>query len=211
MGTPPASVTLTNEPVPYNAEKNPQMLEDKMPGTKELRTERLLLRRHVMEDARPLHEEFGIDPAMFEYSGWNPYATLEMAEKTIAESVASYNDPRFYGWAIEYGESLVGNIGAYDYDVNKNAIEIGISIAKASWGKGFATEALTVVLRYLAKSEKISTINAWCAPDNIGSMRALEKAGMVQTKVEKGALTIGDSTFDKIWFEYRGEGAGQTA
>lgn len=61
----------------------------KVPGTKELRTSRLLLRRHVMEDAAPLHEGFGTDPAMFEYSGWNPYATLEMAESTVADAIAS--------------------------------------------------------------------------------------------------------------------------
>lgn len=26
---------------------------------------------------------------MFEYSGWNPYATLEMAESTVADAIAS--------------------------------------------------------------------------------------------------------------------------
>ena len=60
-----------------------------MPGTIDLRTDRLLLRRHVMEDAEPLHEGFGIDPAMFEYSGWNPYATLSMASATVFLAISS--------------------------------------------------------------------------------------------------------------------------
>lgn len=178
-----------------------------MPGTEELRTERLVLRKHVMEDAASLHEGFGIDPAMFEYSGWNPYATLEMAEKTVSDAIMSYSDPRFYGWAIEHGKRLVGTIGAYDYDAEKNAIEVGMSIEKASWGRGFATEALSAVLRYLSEEEKITTVTAWCASDNIGSQRALNKAGMAKVKVEKDALAIADSTYDKIWYEYHGEGA----
>ena len=174
-----------------------------MPGTIELRTDRLLLRRHVMEDAAPLHEGFGLDEAMFEYSGWNPYATLEMAEGTVAEYIASYADPRAYAWAVEHDGRLVGTVGAYDYDAEKSTIEIGMSIEKASWGQGFATEALAAVLRYLVEDEQIAAVIAWCAADNVGSRRALEKAGMVLTQVEKDALVIGDATFDKLDFEYR--------
>ena len=38
-----------------------------MSGTVELKTNRLLLRRHQSEDAAVLFEEFGRDPKMFEY------------------------------------------------------------------------------------------------------------------------------------------------
>ena len=174
-----------------------------MSGTVELRTERLLLRRHVAEDAKPLHENFGQDPVMFEYSGWNPYATPEMAAGTVAEFIAGYEDPRTYAWAITHDGRLVGTIGAYDYDAEKNAIEVGLSIEKASWGKGFATEAVGAVLRYLAHDEGIATITAWCAADNIGSQRAMEKAGMAKVSTQKDALQIGDSTFDRLDYEYR--------
>ncbi|MBR3320514.1 MAG: GNAT family N-acetyltransferase [Exiguobacterium sp.] len=175
-----------------------------MPGTIDLRTDRMLLRRHVMEDAEPLHEGFGIDPAMFEYSGWNPYATLEMARKTVADAIESYADSRFYGWAIEHEGRLVGTIGAYDFDPKKGSIEVGMSIERASWGKGFATEALSAVLRYLTEDEEIATVTAWCASDNVGSRFALEKAGMVQVGVEAGTVVVGGAKFDKLWFEFQG-------
>jgi len=86
-----------------------------------------------------------------------------------------------------------------------------MSIERASWGKGFATEALAAVLHYLAGEEKIATIAAWCASDNIGSRRAMEKAGMVKARAEKDALTVGDATFDKLWYEFRGAGAEKDA
>ena len=44
-----------------------------MSGTIELKTDRLLLRKHHSEDAAVLFDIFGTDPQMFEYSGWNPY------------------------------------------------------------------------------------------------------------------------------------------
>ncbi|MBP3866425.1 MAG: GNAT family N-acetyltransferase [Eggerthellaceae bacterium] len=62
------------------------------------------------------------------------------------------------------------------------------------------------MLRYLACEEKIAAIVAWCASDNIGSRRAMEKAGMVKVKAEKDALIVGDATFDKLWYEFRGDG-----
>ena len=182
-----------------------------MSGTIEMKTPRLLLRRHVMEDAAPLYKNFGQDEAMFEYSGWNPYATPEQAEKTVAEFTASYDDPHFYGWAIECDGRLVGTIGAYDYDPANRAVEVGMSIEKPSWGRGFATEALAAVLRYLVEDEKIATVTAWCTSGNIGSRRAMEKAGMVAVRVEEGALNIGASTFDKLIYEYPGGSAAKSA
>ena len=173
-----------------------------MPGTAELKTARLLLRRHVMEDALPLHEDFGRDEDMFAYSGWNPYATPEMAEQTVARFLASYDDPHTYAWAIEHEGRLVGTIGAYDYDAEAGTIEVGMSIAKPFWGQGFATEALPSVLRYLAECEGIARVTAWCAADNVGSRRALEKAGMVLESTSEGGLKVGDATYDRLDFVY---------
>jgi RimJ/RimL family protein N-acetyltransferase len=103
-----------------SVEKNePPQVGGKMPGTQEIRTPRPLLRRHMAADARALCEGFGRDPAMFAYTGWNPYATPQMAEVAVREYIEAYADPRFYGWAIESAGRLVGTIGAYDYDAQK--------------------------------------------------------------------------------------------
>lgn len=90
-----------------------------MTGTIELTTERLLLRRYRLDDARILYEEFGCDFQMYEYSGWNPYAAYDKAVNTVQDYINSYNGPHFYGWAIEFQGHLIGTIGAYDYDPEK--------------------------------------------------------------------------------------------
>ena len=174
-----------------------------MSGTIELKTERLCLRKHRFEDADVLFEMFGSDPQMFEYSGWNPYQTKEMAADTIGSFIKSYEDPHFYGWGIELKGKLIGTIGAYDFDAEKSRIEVGVSIERTSWGFGFATEALTAVLRFLTEQESIKTVSAWCAADNIGSRRAMEKSGMHMIRSEAGTLKIGAQTYDKLFFEYK--------
>ena len=173
-----------------------------MGGTVELKTDRLFLRKHHSEDAAILFNMFDSDPKMFEYSGWNPYQTEAMAKETIESFIKNYGDPHFYSWGIMHEGKLIGTIGAYDYDADKSWIEIGMSIERASWGQGFATEALTAVLRYLTEHENVKTVSAWCASDNIGSRKVMEKSGMQMVRADKGALEISGQTYDKLTFEY---------
>ena len=177
-----------------------------MNGTIELTTRRLRLRRYRLEDSRVLYERFGCDPAMQEYSGWNPYATETMAEQTVQQFIDSYQDPCFYGWAIDYEGDLIGTIGAYDYDPEANSIELGLSIARPFWRKGFATEALTCVLRYLTEQEQIHVLTAWCAQDNTGSWKAMEKAGMRQISREENSLEADGKTYDRLNYAYASHG-----
>ena len=170
-------------------------------GTAELRTERLVLRRYCAEDAVALYRDLGLDPAMFQYSGWNPYATPEMTRETVRRFMDSYCDEHFYGWVMDYEEVLFGTIGAYNYKDDR--IEVGFSVVRECWGQGFATEALEKVLEYLTENEGISCVTAWCAAENVGSKRVLEKAGMKLVDIEKGGLAVGDKTYDRLIFEYR--------
>lgn len=170
-------------------------------GTAELRTERLILRRYRPDDALSLCKELGSDPVMVQYSGWNPYATEEMARDTVNKFISSYEDEHFYGWVIDFDDALFGTIGAYDF--HDNQIEVGFSIARACWGRGYATEALKKVLEYLTENEGISCVTAWCASENMGSRRVLEKAGMRLVKIEKDGVKVGARTYEKLGYEYR--------
>ena len=171
-------------------------------GTVELKTERLILRKYIDADAEPLYQHFGRNHKMYELSGWNPYATEEMAMETVQQFINSYNDAHFYGWAIEYDNELVGTVGAYDYDASSGSIEVGISIKEDCWGKGFATETLICVLNYLTNSEQINSVTAWCVSKNIGSINAMKKAGMKQVGAEKDSLEIDGKLYDKLVFCY---------
>ncbi len=176
-----------------------------MSGTVRLTTERLTLRRYTKSDAPLLHRFFGCNPAMYQYSGWNPYATEFQAASAVEHCIAQYEaDPHFYGWAIEFDGELAGTVGAYDYDARRSTIEIGISIRQDFWGRGFAREALTCVLQYLTGPEGIRTVTAWCAAENIGSKTALRKAGMIQTSETPGGLELNGKRCGRLDFEYHG-------
>lgn len=173
-------------------------------GTAELWTERLVLRRYRLEDADDLYQSLGTDPAVFQYSGWNPYATPAMAEDTVRRFIGSYDDRHAYSWVMDADDSVVGTIGAYDFKADQ--IEVGFSVVPDWQGRGLATEALKKVLEYLTKNEGIPFVTAWCAAENTGSKRVLEKAGMKYAGKEKDGLVVGDRVYDKLFYEYRRAG-----
>ena len=170
-------------------------------GTVELWTEQLILRRYRLEDAEPLFQYLGTDPEMYKYSGWNPYATFAMAQETVGKFIDSYGDRHSYSWVMEVDDVVVGTIGAYDY--KNNQIEVGFSVVKGWQGRGFATEALKKVLEYLTENEGIPCVTAWCASENVGSQRVLEKVGMQYVRTDKNSLTVGDKTYDIRIYEYQ--------
>lgn len=170
-------------------------------GTAELCTDRITLRRYIPEDVGALYRYLGTDPAMYKYSDWNPYATLEMAQQTVQRFIGSYGDEHSYSWVMDVDGVLIGTVGAYDY--NNDQIEVGFSVRQDWQGHGYATEALTKVLQYLTENEGISCVTAWCASENVGSRKVLEKSGMQLVKTEKDGLVIGDKTYDKLFFEYK--------
>ena len=170
-------------------------------GSTELWTERMILRRYRPEDADDLYQYLGTDPAMDVYSGWNPYATMEMARETVCGFIDGYEDDHTYSWIMDIDDVIVGTIGAYDY--KDGQIEIGFSVVKGWQGRGLATEALKKVLEYLTENEGISCVTAWCAAENIGSRKVLEKAEMQFLGTEKNALSVGDRVYDKLMYEFR--------
>ncbi len=170
-------------------------------GTVELWTENLILRRYRMEDAGELYQRFGTDPKMYTYSGWNPYATPEMAQETVRRFMNSYDDDHSYSWVMDVDDIIVGTIGAYDYEHDQ--IETGFSVDRRWQGRGFATEALKKVLEYLTENEGISCVTAWCASENTGSRRVLEKSGMRLVRIEKDGVKVENRIYDKLIYEYR--------
>lgn len=170
-------------------------------GTAEIWTEQLILRRYRPEDAEQLYLYLGSDPDMYKYSGWNPYATPEMAQDTVSRYIDSYDHDHVYSWVMDVDDVVVGTIGAYDYE--DDHIEVGFSVVRGWQGRGFATEALTKILEYLTENEGISCVTAWCAAENEGSKRVLEKSGMHLVNTEKSGLKVGDRVYDKLIYEYR--------
>ena len=169
---------------------------------KELRTKRLILRGVVVEDAALLYRGLGCDPAMSTYTGWNPYSTLEAAQQKGENDLVEVEQGKLYSWIITAEGTPVGTIGAYDYDPDSRSIELGYSIFRTKWGKGYASEAATAVVSYLLGDAGLHRITAWCHAGNAASARVLEKAGMKLVRRVPGGMEQYDGTrADRLEYE----------
>ena len=84
--------------------------------------------------------------------------------------------PKFF--AITIDKELAGSIGIVSKtDIYRKNFEIGYFLSEKFWGKGIATKAIKAATSYAFRDFDIVRIYAEPFSDNIGSRRALEKAG----------------------------------
>jgi RimJ/RimL family protein N-acetyltransferase len=80
--------------------------------------------------------------------------------------------------AIEYNGVLAGSIGAKPgiFERSRSA-EVGYWLAEPYWGKGIATAALTALSQLIFDTTDIVRLFATVFPQNIASIKVLEKVG----------------------------------
>jgi RimJ/RimL family protein N-acetyltransferase len=91
--------------------------------------------------------------------------------------VVNENTPK-RSFAIANENEFIGAIGIEPCrDVNRYAGEIGYWIAEPFWGKGIATEAVKIFVKYIFNKYDLLKIFAHVFSSNQASTRVLEKAG----------------------------------
>lgn len=83
-------------------------------------------------------------------------------------------------WAIEYAKSAVGGVNL-GLDAENRVGTIGYSIARRLWGHGLTTEAAGAVIdASFTACPDLNRIQATTDERNAGSLRVMEKLGMVR-------------------------------
>jgi RimJ/RimL family protein N-acetyltransferase len=102
--------------------------------------------------------------------------------------VAAGRDADDSNLAIEVDGEAVGGIGfSAGADVERYSAEIGYWLSEAYWGRGIATEALTLVTADLFTRHNLLRIFALPFADNPASARVLEKAGYLREALLKSS------------------------
>ncbi|HEV2814953.1 MAG TPA: GNAT family N-acetyltransferase, partial [Solirubrobacteraceae bacterium] len=139
-------------------------------------TARLKLRPFVPGDAGDLFAIFS-DPEVGRWVGGG-HTTLDQSRDLIETNRAHEERHGFGMWAVERGGALIGEAGVQLLEKRGPEVEIGWVIARAAWGRGYATEAagawLDVAFGELGLEEVLATV----LPDNAASHRVARRLGM---------------------------------
>ena len=150
-----------------------------------LTTPRLLLRPFTIADAPAIHAVYS-DPEVMRYVGNGAVSSLAATEKMLRDYVDHQRRRGFSFWAVVHRESgeLIGDAGLYGGD----EVELGYTLARAWWGRGYATEAARAWLDAAFGAHGLREVVALAEPGNPASGRVLEKVGMTRagTRVAYG-------------------------
>jgi RimJ/RimL family protein N-acetyltransferase len=149
-----------------------------------LETERLILRM-FREDDFETFARMCADEEVMRYIGGKSYTRFE-AWRSMAFHIGHWHLRGYGHWAIEEKASgcFVGRVGFLN-PAGWPGFEIGWTLQRESWGKGYATEGARRALDYafteLGKEHVISLIH----PENAASIRVAERLGeKVEGKTE---------------------------
>lgn len=148
-------------------------------GTKTLETERLILRKYKLSDAKDMYENWGSDPNCNVYLPWELHKNIDETKEILKSWIDSYKEDKFK-WIIELKKEKVsiGGIDVVKLKKEHNYCEVGYCIGSKFWGKGYTTEALKKVIDFLFNEVGLYLIEAEHHKSNIASGRVMEKAGM---------------------------------
>jgi [ribosomal protein S5]-alanine N-acetyltransferase len=143
-------------------------------------SERLGFRTWLERDTEPFIQ-MNADPEVMEF--FPGLLTPEQAIAYIGRITTFHRENNFGLWAIDEKASgkFIGFIGLTRATFESPftpCIEIGWRLAKAFWGKGYATEGATACLEYGFGTLGLSEINSFTAVTNTRSVHVMQKIGM---------------------------------
>jgi [ribosomal protein S5]-alanine N-acetyltransferase len=145
-----------------------------------LETARLVIRGFEARDAGPWLAMVN-DPEVGRFLPAKPDATMELARRVIGERQAMERELGHAMWAVDDKTTgtFVGQCGLRPVDQGAGPeIDLAYHYTRARWGKGYGTEAAIAVLAHGLGPVGLDTIMAVVVPENVGSWRVMEKAGM---------------------------------
>lgn len=150
-------------------------------GTKTLETERLILRKYKIEDAKEMYKNWGTDPKCNKYLPWELHKNIKETKEIITDWISQYKEDKFK-WAIELKNTneIIGGIDVVKLNKKNNTCEIGYCIGSKFWNNGYTTEALKKVIEYLFLECDFYLIEAHHHKTNIASGKVMKKAGMIK-------------------------------
>lgn len=144
-------------------------------------TKRLIARRFEPRDLEAF-VAMRSDPEVARYQSWDSYGETEA--RAFLQDIASRQpgQPGWFQFALENCETgeFPGDCGLRIMEHDQRLAQIGYTIVRDSWGKGFATEAVSALAAYAFAAFSLHRITASVDPRNLASCRVLEKAGFVK-------------------------------
>jgi len=151
-----------------------------VPAYQLLQSDRLTLRRFNSADAAVFFR-LNSEPELVQYTARAALTSQSAAEELLESDHFRSNEKAGLGRfaCVENSTGLVIGIVGLRPELDFGGFAFGYRMLPEYWGQGFATEAAFAILKYADVVLKLDHLVAAVFPQNIASVRVLEKIGMV--------------------------------
>lgn len=143
-------------------------------------TERLVIRPFRPQDVDHLHARRN-HPEIARLQDWEYPHPLEKSRRLV-ESVSTMAGPENDEWwmavVCEAGGTAIGDL-AVNLTWDSRSAEVGYSLDREQWGKGYAAEALAALVDYLFDTVGVTRVFGMLDPANVASAMVLERTGFL--------------------------------
>lgn len=150
-------------------------------GTQRIETDRLILRRYVIEDADAMYKNWASDSEVTKFLTWQPHSSVDVSRGIIENWLKEYSDEKYYQWAIvlkDNGDEPIGDISVVHMKEDISMVHIGYCLGRAWWRRGIMSEALKAVMDFMFDTVEVNRVEARHDPRNPNSGKVMQKCGM---------------------------------
>ncbi|GAA0869868.1 GNAT family N-acetyltransferase [Brevundimonas basaltis] len=157
----------------------------------EFRTPRLVLRSARPDDLAAMHAVLS-DPRATRWWSTPPHDCLDQTAQWLSSMIA--NGPDQPDFVIERAGVVIGKAGFWKLP------EIGYILHPDHWGQGFAREAVEAAIGHVFTTRDIDDLTADVDPENVASIRLLERLGFVRTGFAERTWEIAGEWKDSLYY-----------
>ena len=172
-------------------------------GTQRLETDRLLLRRFVMDDAEAMFSNWASDPEVTQYLTWPAHASVNVSKSVLEGWVSAYARADCYQWAIvlkEKDRGPIGSISAVELNDDLSIVQIGYCLGRAWWHRGIMSEALQAVMDFFFDQVGANRIECLHDPRNPRSGMVMKRCGMKYEGTLRSSQRNNQGICDACWY-----------
>ncbi len=154
---------------------------------------RIKLRLLKITDLNAVHELHSF-PETDKFNTLGIPENLEETESIICDWISEHQveEIKNYTFVIELLESekFIGLFGLNLLNKKHRKAEVWYKIHPQYWRQGYATESLNCMLDFAFNKLNLHRIVAGCTMENAGSIKVLEKAGMIREGIGRKILPL---------------------
>lgn len=157
----------------------------------ELETNRLILRRLVMSDIQNLFV-VASEPEVTRYITWETHRTLDDSRRFIQMVHDWYDRQEVLYWGVlrKSDLKLIGTCGIFEWVPRDARAELSYTLGRPHWGQGFASEIVSVLVRFGFETMQLNRLEGRCLLENSASAHVMEKARLTLDGVLRQQLYL---------------------